>query len=131
MAHHWYAGHLLGLGRPTDALAENDRALQLDPFSFPVNYLRGIILISMHEFDRAIEQFGRLSAINPRSPFPHVQMARIYWDEGRLPDALAEERKVAALDHSPHGTALLHDQEQILLSPEDGILGNPNFFQFG
>ena len=113
MAHHWYAGHLLALGRPADALAENDRALQLDPFSFPVNALRGIILISLHEFDRAILQFGKLSAISPLSPFPHVQMARVYWDEGKLPDALAEERMIAALDHSPHGLALLHDQQQI------------------
>jgi len=25
----------------------------------------------------------------------------------------------------------LHDQEQILISPEDGIFGNTDFFQFG
>jgi len=36
--------------------------------------------------------------------------ARIYWIEGRVPDALAEERKVATPAHDP---ALLHDQEEI------------------
>jgi TolB-like protein/DNA-binding winged helix-turn-helix (wHTH) protein/Flp pilus assembly protein TadD len=113
MAHHWYAGHLLGIGRPADALAENDRALQLDPFSFPVNTLRGIILICLHQFDRAIEQFEKLSAINPESSLPHEQLARIYWDEGRIPEALSEERKISTLDHSPHGAALLKDQEEI------------------
>src|SRR6516225_8502256 len=46
MAHHWYSVHLLFTGRPSDALAANDRARQLDPFSLPINYLRGVILVS-------------------------------------------------------------------------------------
>ena len=44
-AHHFAAFYLLTAGRMTEALAENDRARQLDPFSFPVTYVRGIILM--------------------------------------------------------------------------------------
>jgi len=44
MAHHYYAGYLLGLGRPADALAENDRARQLDPFSLSINTMRWVNL---------------------------------------------------------------------------------------
>jgi TolB-like protein/Tfp pilus assembly protein PilF len=110
MAHHWYSLHLLTLGRLTEAVAENDRARQLDPFSLPINFLRGVMLLGLHEYDRAAEQLERAAAINPQSALPHGQLARIDWIEGRVPDALAEERKVAALARVP---ALLHDQEEI------------------
>jgi TolB-like protein/Tfp pilus assembly protein PilF len=110
MAHHWYSLHLLTLGRLTEALAENDRARQLDPFSLPINYLRGVMLLGLHEYDRAVEQLERAAAINPQAVNPHEDLARIYWIEGRVPDALAEERKAAALAHDP---TLFHDQEEI------------------
>ena len=109
MAHHWYSLHLLTLGRLTEAVAENDRARQLDPFSLPINYLRGVMLLGLHEYDRAVEQLETAAAINPQSATPHEQLARIYWIEGRVPDALAEGRKAAALAHDP---ALFHDQEE-------------------
>ena len=110
MAHHWYSLLLAALGRPAEALAENDRARRLDPFSLPINYLRGVTLLGLHEYDRAVEQLGTVAAINPHSTSPHGELARIYWIEGRVPDALAEQRKVAALAHVP---ALFHDQEEI------------------
>jgi TolB-like protein/Tfp pilus assembly protein PilF len=110
MAHHWYSLHLLDLGRLTEALAENDRARQLDPFSLPVNFLRGVILMGLHEYDRAVEQLETAVAINPQSAAPHEVLARIYWIEGKAPNALAEERKAASLAHAP---ARLHDQEEI------------------
>ena len=110
MAHHWYSLELLTLGRLTEALAENDRARQLDPYSLPINYLRGVILLGRHEYDRAAEQLETTAAISPQAPGPHDQLARVYWIEGRAPDALAEERKAAALAHAP---AQLRNEEEI------------------
>jgi hypothetical protein len=75
----------------------------------PINYLRGVMLLGLHEYDRAVEQLETAAAINPQSATPHEQLARIYWIEGRVPDALAEGRKAAALAHDP---ALFHDQEE-------------------
>jgi TolB-like protein/DNA-binding winged helix-turn-helix (wHTH) protein/Flp pilus assembly protein TadD len=110
MAHHWYSLQMLALGRLNEALAENDRARQLDPFSLPINFLRGVMLLGLHEYDRAVDQLERASAISPQPVDPHEQLARIYWIEGRVPDALAETRKVAALAHD---STLFHDQEEI------------------
>jgi tetratricopeptide (TPR) repeat protein len=110
MAHQWYSLHLLALGHLTEALAENDRARQLDPFSLPINQLRGETLFGLHEYDRAVQQFRTAVAISPQSAAPHDHLARIHWIEGRVLEALAEERKVATLTHDP---ALLHDQEEI------------------
>jgi TolB-like protein/DNA-binding winged helix-turn-helix (wHTH) protein/Tfp pilus assembly protein PilF len=101
MAHHWRSAYLLYLGRLEEALAENERARQLDPFSFPVNHLRVYALLGLHQYDRALEQAETEAAIAPQSPYAHREMARIYWIEGRVPDALAEERKAAALAHLP------------------------------
>jgi tetratricopeptide (TPR) repeat protein len=101
IAHHYRSVGLLMLGRLEEALAENERARQLDPFSLPVNHLRVDMLIGLHQYDRALEQAETEAAIDPRSHHPHVKMARIYWIEGRVPDALAEDRKVAALAHLP------------------------------
>jgi len=96
-AHHSLALYLLTAGRFTDALAESDRARQLDPFSFPVTFLRGAIFISLHEYARAAEQFAAAAALNPREPGSDDALALIYWIERRVPEALSEERKAAVL----------------------------------
>jgi len=110
MAHHYYAVYLLSLGRPADALAENDRARQLDPFSLSINTMRGLILIGLRQFDQALDQFGRVVEISPQSPFAHIWLARIYWLEGRAPEAIAEEKKAGTLAHSAQQ---LRDQEEV------------------
>jgi Tfp pilus assembly protein PilF len=102
MAHHWRSLYLLELGRLEEALAENEQALQLDPFSLPVNHLRLYALLGLHQYDRTLEQAETEAAIAPpQFTGSHVFMARVYWIEGRVPDALAEERNVAALSHLP------------------------------
>ena len=101
MAHHWLALHLLSVGRAAEALEQSDQARQLDPFSLPVNYLRGAILIGLHQYDRAAEQLETTNAINPEQPFSPYALERIYWIEGNGAQALAEERKMAILAHSP------------------------------
>jgi TolB-like protein/Flp pilus assembly protein TadD len=101
MAHHWRSDYLLDLGRLEEALAENERARQLDPFSFPVNHLGVYALLGLRQYDRALEQAETEAAIAPQSPYAHGEMARIYWIEGRVPDALAEQRRSAALAHFP------------------------------
>ncbi len=110
MAHHWNALRLFVLGRLTEALAESDQARQLDPFSLPINYLRGGMLAGLHQYDRAREQAETAVAINPEAPEPHQQLAWIYWYQGRIPEALTEERKAAVLSGN---LAVLHNQEEI------------------
>jgi tetratricopeptide (TPR) repeat protein len=110
MAHHWYGLYLLTMGRLNEALAENDRARQLDPFSLPINHLRGVMLLGLHEYDQAVEQLQFAAAIDPQSPAPHQDRLRIHWIEGKVPEALAEERQVAALTHD---AALLRDEQEV------------------
>ena len=37
----------------------------------------------------------------PQSPVPHNSLARLYWLEGKAPEAIAEERKAATLENFP------------------------------
>ena len=97
MAHHWYAFYFAYRQDKRAALAENDRALQLDPFSFPVNLARGIFLEYAGELDRAAEQLERLSALNPAHAVAPLELERVYWIVGKAPEALAQQKKVASM----------------------------------
>jgi TolB-like protein/Tfp pilus assembly protein PilF len=110
MAHHTYGGYLLTQGRPADALVENDRARELDPFSFPVNVHRGVILIGLRQYDRAIDQLEKTAELNPQSPAPHTILARIYWLQGKAQEAIAEGSKAATLSNSPER---VRDQQEV------------------
>ncbi len=53
-AHHWYAFDLWRTGRHEDALAELDRARQLDPVSPIINTDSGVFLISAGQTEEAV-----------------------------------------------------------------------------
>jgi TolB-like protein/DNA-binding winged helix-turn-helix (wHTH) protein/tetratricopeptide (TPR) repeat protein len=110
MAHHYYSGYLLRVGRPKDALAESDRAKQLDPFGLAVNAMRTYILINSNELEAALTQAGHLAEIAPQSPAPYGFMARVFWLQGRVPEAIEAEKKEGAARHLD---LWVHDQEEL------------------
>jgi TolB-like protein/DNA-binding winged helix-turn-helix (wHTH) protein/Tfp pilus assembly protein PilF len=121
MAHHYYSGFLLSLGHADAALEENDRARQLDPFSIAVNTARMVILIGSRKYEQALEQGEKYAEIAPQSAVPHNGMARIYWLEGKAPQAIAEERKAAALEHF---TEREHSMDEVAATYEKAGLGS-------
>ena len=64
-ARHWYAEHLALTGRFDEALAESARARQLDPLSLILAADHGAILYFSRQYDRAIEQFRAVLAVEP------------------------------------------------------------------
>ena len=65
-AHHWYAEDLLiRMGRQAEALAEIERARQLDPLSLQINAVEGRILSLSNQNDKAIEQGRRALDLDP------------------------------------------------------------------
>jgi len=71
------------------------------PFSIPVNTARVIILVGSRNYSEAIEQAEKTGELALQSPVPHNWLARIYWLEGKAPEAIAEERKAATLENFP------------------------------
>src|SRR5256884_9789452 len=56
-AHHWYAEHLMWLGRFDEALSARERARELDPLFLIIAADYGASLLFSRQYDRAIEQF--------------------------------------------------------------------------
>lgn len=100
LAYDLYADYWLFMGRPTEALAENNKALQLDPFSYAYNYLQSGILYFLGQYDAALEKARTVSDLNPQVAGIHEWTAQVDWAAGRVPDALAEQRKIASAMNS-------------------------------
>lgn len=64
-ARRWYADYLSALGRSQEAIAEIQRALQLDPLSLVINMALGWNLYMAREYDRAAEQSLRTLDMEP------------------------------------------------------------------
>jgi adenylate cyclase len=71
-------------GRIDEALAENNRALELDPLSLSIAANRGFILKNARRYEEAINQLNRVVAIDPnhyqvssRSVFYQICLAEI------------------------------------------------------
>jgi TolB-like protein/DNA-binding winged helix-turn-helix (wHTH) protein/tetratricopeptide (TPR) repeat protein len=110
IAHHYYSIYLVTVGRLKDAVAENDRARQLDPFGPAVNAIRTLILIDSSELESALTQAGHLAELAPQSAVPYALMARVFWLQGRVPEALEAEKKEGAARHLD---LWVHDQEEL------------------
>ncbi len=107
-AHHWYAEHLMWLGRFDEALRESERARELDPLSLIIAADNGAILFYSRQYERAIEKERSVRDIDP-------QMARAalivnaYTARGAFAEALRElDRYRAAQPRSWYWTALAY-----------------------
>jgi TolB-like protein/DNA-binding winged helix-turn-helix (wHTH) protein/Tfp pilus assembly protein PilF len=110
LAHNLYADYWLFMGRPTEALAENGKALQLDPFSFPYNFTRCAIFDYLGEYDAALEKLQTVATLNSRDAGVNTMYVHIYWADARVPQALAVEKKIASSMESPQ---LLRDVDTV------------------
>jgi len=64
-AHHWYAEYLANRGRFDEALAESERARELDPLSLIIAADNGVILYYARRYDDSIKQFQAVEEMEP------------------------------------------------------------------
>jgi eukaryotic-like serine/threonine-protein kinase len=95
-AHQWYAEVVLvPLGRREEAIAEMERALQLDPLSLAINTDFGYILYLEREPDRAIAQLQKTLAMYKSFPAPHLYLGRAYVQKRMFAEAMQEFQTAA------------------------------------
>jgi len=88
-AHHWYAEYLSLQGRFTEALAESERARELDPLALIIAADQGVILFYARQYDASIAQFRAVKEMEPAFPRAHMVLAP-YIEKHQFADALAE-----------------------------------------
>jgi TolB-like protein len=92
-AHHWYALELSALGgREQEALAEINRAHQLDPLSAVISATIGEVLITARQYDEALANCKKVADQNPLYADVHKTLATAYWGKQMYPQVIEEWR---------------------------------------
>jgi eukaryotic-like serine/threonine-protein kinase len=95
-ARRWYAQFLSGMGRHEEAIAEGERALELDPLSLIIHAAVGDIFYYAREYERSLVYYGKCLEMDPNFGPGNTDIARSLDQLGRSGEAL---------DHFIRGTA--------------------------
>ena len=107
-AHQWYAeSGLIPLGRFDEAIAEINRASELDPLSVIINADVGGVLFNARHYDEAIAQLRKTLEMDPGFYYAHWNLGQVLEMKGLTSEAMAEYEKAMSLDPDPLPQALL------------------------
>jgi len=86
------------LGHHEEAIAEYQRAIELDPqYAFPHNGL-GTVYEDLGRYDDAIAEYQRAAELDPQRAYPHNNLGNVYYDLGRYEEAIAKYQRAIELD---------------------------------
>jgi TolB-like protein/DNA-binding winged helix-turn-helix (wHTH) protein/Flp pilus assembly protein TadD len=102
-AHHWYAYHLVVLGRTDEGIAEERRAERLDPLSLVISAGVAELLCIAHRFDDASRQLQATLEMDPNFAIAHYQLGQLLVQK-HMPDAAIAEFQ-RAIELSGHSWA--------------------------
>ena len=97
----WYAEELSQIGRHREALAEIQRAHELDPLSPVITRVMGGTLLDAGQYDRAIGTCKQLVQEDPTYPVGHDCLYFAYWKTHRYAEAIAENKTESRLTGNP------------------------------
>jgi TolB-like protein/Tfp pilus assembly protein PilF len=104
-AHHFFADYLKAMGRFDEALAEIEKAQELDPLNLAINTGVGHVLYLSKQYDRSIQQYKKAVDLDPNFALTHIWFGRPYLEKGMYPEAIAELETAVKL--SGEGTLAL------------------------
>jgi tetratricopeptide (TPR) repeat protein len=110
-AHHWHATYYMTLGRFQDALAEIDRAQQLDPSSTAIQTDKALILFYAGRSDEAVRLLRQLEKETPDFLSTHRYLASISLVNHNYSEYLAESGKAAHIVNNEQELALIQAQQ--------------------
>ncbi len=91
VAHHFYSVLLENLIRLPESMAENQKALALDPASPQANANEAGILSDMRRYDEALKKLNSLIAANPDFPVYYFVRSVVDWHQGDLDAFVADQ----------------------------------------
>jgi len=101
-ARQWYADDIGMIGgREKEAIAEVNRAHQLDPLSPIITRVTGGVLVWAHQYDAAIAICQKLVNENPTFAVAHDCLAYAYWGKRMYPQVVEEWVTYGRLSGNP------------------------------
>jgi tetratricopeptide (TPR) repeat protein len=105
--HYFRSRILITLNRMQDALEEEKKANELDPFVRP--FAMGYMLYSMRRYDEAVNELRMRLETLPADARLHQRLAEAYWRKGMKQDAGLELEKAALLTSDKPGEAAIRN----------------------
>jgi TolB-like protein/DNA-binding winged helix-turn-helix (wHTH) protein/Flp pilus assembly protein TadD len=96
-AHHWYAWHLMVMGRTSEGIAELGKAASLDPLSLIISADIADALSVAHRYDESVQQSRQALELDPSFAVAHYELGQALAQKHRHDDAIAEFQKAIAL----------------------------------
>ena len=78
---------LYGQNKHEEAIAELQKALEVDPAFGDAHLAVGHALHKLKRLPEAVEAIQKAIASNPQEPMYHTSLSTVYRDMGRIPDA--------------------------------------------
>ena len=100
-AHHWYSMYLAFVGRKQQALAEAQKAYELDPLSPVVGANLAKKMQENSQYDKAIDQAKKTLELEPNSAVTHAVLGVVYEDKKMYANAISEYSTALHLGGSP------------------------------
>ena len=112
-AHQWYALNMGKIGgREQEALAEVNRAHQLDPLSPIISYRVAGVHIMARQYDEAIAVCKKLASENPTFAVAHSCLAKAYWGKRMYPQVIEEWKAFGQLSGDRNESEFASAMEQ-------------------
>jgi tetratricopeptide (TPR) repeat protein len=96
-AHHFYSICLMTSGRQAEALAEIQRAEELDPLSLIISAVHGWTYYEGRRYQEAIKQYTKTLEMDPRYVPALLDLGTTYLRLGDFPKAIAQFEKARAI----------------------------------
>ena len=91
--HWWYAYNIAKIGgREQEALAEVNRAHQLDPMAPIISVVAGYVRIFARQYDEAIVDCKKVANENPTFAIAHACLEDAYWENRMYPQVIEESK---------------------------------------
>jgi TolB-like protein/DNA-binding winged helix-turn-helix (wHTH) protein/Flp pilus assembly protein TadD len=103
-AYQRYSLLLTAMGRFPESFGQINKARELDPLSFSINFSLGWRLYLARQYDRAIVQLRNTLEMDQSYELPHLILGQAYEEKGAFDLAIPELRKAVDLSH---GTPLM------------------------
>jgi TolB-like protein/DNA-binding winged helix-turn-helix (wHTH) protein/Flp pilus assembly protein TadD len=97
VAHHWYAWHLLVLGKNAEGMFEMRQAERLDPLSLIIRSDVADALCSLHLFEESVLQSRKTLALDPNFAVGHFQLAEALVQQRQYDAAIGEFQRAITI----------------------------------